>query len=199
MCCVQADRQATNVTNTTCQPATCLTNLVSILQLRVKTAANFLKQFTRTTNNLRLAGEELHEDRINGTGRRCCLGGHNLFNSLPRQLFCTRKILKIMTNSSFSSNHPGAIHPIFQMVLVQKRLAQQGIESILFPKQTFAFSSVCILHLQKSMIIKLFLGVKSTKRNDLANATNVVYKSIGGENTTSMVSNKIKNVLLLHF
>ena len=55
-------------------------------------------------------------------------GEQNLCNSLPRQLFCTRMILKNRMNSSFSSNHPGSIHPIFQTAAM-----------------TFAFSSVVIL------------------------------------------------------
>ena len=46
-------------------------------------------------------------------------GGQSLFNSLPCQLFCTSMILKKRMNSSFSSNHPGAIHPIFQIVQLQ--------------------------------------------------------------------------------
>ena len=35
---------------------------------------------------------------------------------------------KNMMNSSFSSYHPGAIHPFLQIVLVQKQPARQGIE-----------------------------------------------------------------------
>ena len=35
------------------------------------------------------------------------------------QLFCTRTILKNRINSSFSSNNPGAIHPILQIIMVQ--------------------------------------------------------------------------------
>ena len=38
-----------------------------------------------------------------------------------------RKILKNRMNSAFSSNHPGAIHPILQIDPVQKWLATQGI------------------------------------------------------------------------
>ena len=50
-----------------------------------------------------------------GKGRHLFLGRPNLFNSLPRQLFCTRTILKNGINSSFSLNHPGAKHPILQI------------------------------------------------------------------------------------
>ena len=53
--------------------------------------------------------------------------GRNSFNSLPHYRFSTRMILKnIMNssfsyrmNSSFSSYHPRAIHPILQFVLVK--------------------------------------------------------------------------------
>ena len=38
-------------------------------------------------------------------------GGENFFNSLTRKLFSTKNILKNRMNSSFSSNHPGEIHP----------------------------------------------------------------------------------------
>ena len=37
-------------------------------------------------------------------------------------LFCTRTILKNRMNSSLSSNHPGAINPIFQIVQLSKEL-----------------------------------------------------------------------------
>ena len=37
-------------------------------------------------------------------------------------LFCTRTILKNRMNSSLSSNHPGAINPIFQIVQFSKEL-----------------------------------------------------------------------------
>ena len=33
--------------------------------------------------------------------------------------FCTRTILKNRMNTSYSSNHPGAIFPILQIILVQ--------------------------------------------------------------------------------
>ena len=46
-------------------------------------------------------------------------GGQNLFNSLPRQQLCIMAILKNRKNSSFSSNHPGAFHPILQISLMQ--------------------------------------------------------------------------------
>ena len=93
-------------------------------------------------------------------------GGQNLFNS-----YCTRTILKNRMNSSFSSNHPGAIHPILQIVLVQnsQRTAQQGIEywyrNIIFlhsvpqtAATTFAFSSVLILLLAAQRLQFWILG-----------------------------------------
>ena len=54
----------------------------------------------------------------------------NLFNSLPYYLFCTRKILKKMMNSSFSSNHPGAIHPILQIQCKIDSSARSLINSV---------------------------------------------------------------------
>ena len=42
------------------------------------------------------------------------VGGQNLFNFLHY-----RTVLKNRMNSSFSSNHPGAIYPILQIVIVQ--------------------------------------------------------------------------------
>ena len=47
-------------------------------------------------------------------------GGQNLFSSLPRQLqnFAPDD-LKNRMNSSFYSNHPGAIHPFLQIILMQ--------------------------------------------------------------------------------
>ena len=54
----------------------------------------------------------------------------NLFNSLPYYLFCTRKILKKMMNSSFSSNHPGAIYPILQIQCKIDSSARSLINSV---------------------------------------------------------------------
>ena len=65
-----------------------------------------------------------HRRRIkteeNGKGRRCCLG--DKIYSIPchaSYIFCTRLISNNMMTWSFSLNHPGAIHPILQIVLVQ--------------------------------------------------------------------------------
>ena len=81
----------------------------------------------------------IEEESIQKKGQRSSLvfGGQNVFNSLPRLLFFARTILKNMMNSSFSLNHPGAIHPIFQIVLVQNSWhgSRQGIEKFLSPKQ----------------------------------------------------------------
>ena len=63
-------------------------------------------------------------------------GGQNLFNYLPRQLFCTRMILNRRINSSFSSNHPGAIHPILQFVLVQNSLRRKDINKFWHPSSS---------------------------------------------------------------
>ena len=81
-------------------------------------------------------------------------GGQNLFNYLPRQQFCTRKNLKNRTTSSFSSYHPGAIHPFLHIIPVQfilfissgfKIASTARNSSISVPQEaatTFAFSSV---------------------------------------------------------
>ena len=53
-------------------------------------------------------------------------GGQNILNSLPRWLLCSRTILKNLMNCSFSLNHPDAIHPNLQIVLVQN--SQRGKE-----------------------------------------------------------------------
>ena len=48
------------------------------------------------------------------------LGGQNLFNSLPRlAINFTLGRFEEYDQKSFSSNHPGAIYPIFQIFLVQ--------------------------------------------------------------------------------
>ena len=49
--------------------------------------------------------------RRNGKGRRCCLG--------VIQFFAQGRFWTIGWIHSFPSNHPGAIHPILQMVIVQ--------------------------------------------------------------------------------
>ena len=56
-------------------------------------------------------------------------------NSLPRQLFCTKTILKKRMNSSFSLNHPGAIHPILQIVVMQNNQRGKELNPFCPPKQ----------------------------------------------------------------
>ena len=87
--------------------------------------------------------------------------GQNLFNSLPRELFCAGTILKNRMNSSFTSNHPGAIHPILQIVLVQNSYstARNLINSVPHTAATtFAFSSVFILLLWLTISCIYLLG-----------------------------------------
>ena len=62
---------------------------------------------------------EKDKDRSKGKGRRFCLG--NRIYSIPcrtSNFVPGRSILKNRMNSSFSSNDPGAIHPILQIALV---------------------------------------------------------------------------------
>ena len=62
--------------------------------------------------------------------------------------FCTRTILKNKMTSSFSSNHPGAVHPILKIVLVQNSWRGKKLNKFCPPKQQrrpFVFSSVFIL------------------------------------------------------
>ena len=66
-------------------------------------------------------------------------GAHNLSNSLPCKLFCTRTILKNMINSSFSSNHPRAIHHILQIILCGKECLNSAPQTA---AMTFTFSYV---------------------------------------------------------
>ena len=82
-----------------------------------------------------------------------------------------RTILKNGMNSSFYSNHPGAIHPTLQIDLVNN--SQRGKEFIKFCPQaaatTFAFASVFILLLLWCILYDvsihfLFLSVPPTHR-----------------------------------
>ena len=42
--------------------------------------------------------------------------GENVFNSLPRKLLCLGRFWRIVWIHPFLSNHPGAIHPIIQII-----------------------------------------------------------------------------------
>ena len=70
--------------------------------------------------------EKKDKGRIKGKGRRCFLGDRINSIPLPRQLFCTRMILKNRMNSSYSLYHPGAIHSFLPIIRVQN--SQRGKE-----------------------------------------------------------------------
>ena len=72
--------------------------------------------------------QKKEKDRIKGKGRRFCFGGQNLCNSLPRQLFCTRTILKNMTNSSFSFKSSWCNSSCYSKSSSAKQLQQHGKE-----------------------------------------------------------------------
>ena len=88
------------------------------------------------------------KNRRKGKGRRFCLGGKNLLNSLPRYiatLFDLRRFWRIGWIHSFLfSKHPGAIHPIFQVVQCKTASdARNWIHAVPQTEATtFAFSSV---------------------------------------------------------
>ena len=89
------------------------TELVYVIYL---TSFHLLVHCVQTEESL------LHRKRIYSEEKAkvvAAVWGKNLFNSLTRKLFCTGIILKNRMNSYFSSNHPGAFHPILQFVLLQ--------------------------------------------------------------------------------
>ena len=76
----------------------------------------------------------------------------------PLAISCTMTILKNRINSSFSSNHPGTIHPIHQIGLVE--LASDKESNINSAPQTaattFAFSSVSSSSLHYPLYCKVY-------------------------------------------
>ena len=96
-------------------PLVCHRRLNTLTHFRVVACRN-IKHNARMPSSFQSKTWTKDKDRSKGNG--CLFWGQNFFNSLLRQLFCTRTILKNRMNLSFSSNHPGAIHHILQIVLV---------------------------------------------------------------------------------
>ena len=84
-----------------------------------------LQQIRSTERYSSAAIEEgWRQNKMQRSQSQLLFGGQNLFILLPRQLICTRTILKKRTNSYFSKNHPGTIHSILRIVLVEN--SQRG-------------------------------------------------------------------------